>query len=212
MTRSPSEGPLYATIYEVLREHIDSARLPSGLVLQETSVARAFNTSRMPAATFCSCVRSVRVCVRSHESLLSWQLAQPTPSATRRSSPRSVVGTFAAGAWQAVQLGLVVTSAIPSASPIRAERGVASVPKDRACGSSRVNLATVPCNSPAPPWQPLVAQDALPRIFAMTAASPASSAAPATPPAKQTKKSGTSLLSGLRMGINFAYIAPRGTA
>ena len=50
MTRSPSEGPLYATIYEVLREHIDSARLPSGLVLQETSVARAFNTSRMPAA------------------------------------------------------------------------------------------------------------------------------------------------------------------
>ena len=50
MTRSPPEAPLYATIYEVLRAHIDNARLPSGLVLQETSVARAFNTSRMPAA------------------------------------------------------------------------------------------------------------------------------------------------------------------
>jgi hypothetical protein len=77
----------------------------------------------------------------------------------RKSSPRIASGTTAAGAWHAVQLGLVVTSAIPSASPMRAERGVASVAKDRACGSSRVNLAMVPCNGPLPPWHPLVAQD-----------------------------------------------------
>ena len=51
MTRSVPEAPLYATIFDVLREHIDGGHLPSGLVLQESSIARAFNTSRIPAAT-----------------------------------------------------------------------------------------------------------------------------------------------------------------
>jgi DNA-binding GntR family transcriptional regulator len=48
---SRAEGPLYARIHDVLREHIEGNRLPSGLVLRETSVARLFNTSRIPAAT-----------------------------------------------------------------------------------------------------------------------------------------------------------------
>jgi DNA-binding GntR family transcriptional regulator len=42
--------PLYALIYDVLREHIVDGSFPPGLVLGEASVARAFQASRVPAA------------------------------------------------------------------------------------------------------------------------------------------------------------------
>lgn len=45
----PHPGPLYQTIYEVLRRHILEDRLPSGLVIGPAGVARAFNSSRIPA-------------------------------------------------------------------------------------------------------------------------------------------------------------------
>ena len=45
-----SGPPLYALIYDVLREHIVDGSFPPGLVLGETSVARAFQASRVPAA------------------------------------------------------------------------------------------------------------------------------------------------------------------
>lgn len=44
------EAPLYQTIYEVLRRHLETGRFPAGLVLGEVNVARAFKASRMPAA------------------------------------------------------------------------------------------------------------------------------------------------------------------
>ena len=45
-----SGPPLYALIYDVLREHIVDGSFPPGLVLGEASVARAFQASRVPAA------------------------------------------------------------------------------------------------------------------------------------------------------------------
>lgn len=48
---TPPEPPLYDLIYNVLRDHIRRKRFPAGLVLGEAGVARAFNTSRNPAAT-----------------------------------------------------------------------------------------------------------------------------------------------------------------
>ena len=42
--------PLYDLIYRVLRDHIGAGKFASGLVLGESTVARAFGTSRMPAA------------------------------------------------------------------------------------------------------------------------------------------------------------------
>ena len=42
--------PLYEIIYEVLRQHLVDGSLASGLVLGEASVARAFRSSRIPAA------------------------------------------------------------------------------------------------------------------------------------------------------------------
>ncbi len=45
-----SGAPLYAVIYDVLREHIVDGSFPPGLVLGEASVARAFQAGRMPAA------------------------------------------------------------------------------------------------------------------------------------------------------------------
>lgn len=42
-------SPLYELIYSVLREHIAGGRFPPGLVLGESTVARAFNASRIPA-------------------------------------------------------------------------------------------------------------------------------------------------------------------
>jgi DNA-binding GntR family transcriptional regulator len=50
-TIAPSERTLYDLIYSVLRDHIRRKRFPAGLVLGEAGVARAFNTSRNPAAT-----------------------------------------------------------------------------------------------------------------------------------------------------------------
>src|SRR5262245_64152741 len=46
----PPEPPLYALIYDVLREHIVDGSFPPGLVLGEAGVARAFQASRVPAA------------------------------------------------------------------------------------------------------------------------------------------------------------------
>jgi len=43
------ELPLYAVIYRVLRRHILEGRLPQGLVVGETALARAFQSSRIPA-------------------------------------------------------------------------------------------------------------------------------------------------------------------
>ena len=52
--RAEAEGrgasPLYELIYGVLREHIVDGSFPTGLVLGESTVARAFNASRVPAA------------------------------------------------------------------------------------------------------------------------------------------------------------------
>ncbi|HTZ66982.1 MAG TPA: GntR family transcriptional regulator [Roseiarcus sp.] len=42
--------PLYEIIYSVLREHLIDGSFPPGLVLGETGVARAFKSSRIPAA------------------------------------------------------------------------------------------------------------------------------------------------------------------
>jgi DNA-binding GntR family transcriptional regulator len=41
--------PLYEVIYRVLRRHIDEGALPVGLVVGETALARAFQSSRIPA-------------------------------------------------------------------------------------------------------------------------------------------------------------------
>jgi DNA-binding GntR family transcriptional regulator len=43
--------PLYEIIYGVLREHLIDGRFPPGLVLGEAGVARAFKSSRIPAAS-----------------------------------------------------------------------------------------------------------------------------------------------------------------
>ncbi len=43
--------PLYEIIYSVLRDHLNRGALTVGLVMGEASVARAFQTSRMPAST-----------------------------------------------------------------------------------------------------------------------------------------------------------------
>ena len=42
-------APLYEIIYDVLREHIADGSFPPGLVLGESAVARAFQSSRVPA-------------------------------------------------------------------------------------------------------------------------------------------------------------------
>lgn len=47
--RGRAASPLYQTIYSVLREHIVNGRLPRGLVLGESIVARTFKASRVPA-------------------------------------------------------------------------------------------------------------------------------------------------------------------
>jgi DNA-binding GntR family transcriptional regulator len=46
----PDSRPLYELIYDVLREHLVEESLPPGLVFGETTVARAFGSSRIPAA------------------------------------------------------------------------------------------------------------------------------------------------------------------
>lgn len=43
-------APLYATIHGVLHDHLRKGRLPAGLVLGPTAVARLFGVSRIPAA------------------------------------------------------------------------------------------------------------------------------------------------------------------
>lgn len=43
-------APLYATIHDVLEDHLVHHRLPPGLVLGPTAVARIFGVSRIPAA------------------------------------------------------------------------------------------------------------------------------------------------------------------
>jgi hypothetical protein len=44
------DEPLYGIIHSVLRDHLERGALVDGLVLGEASVARAFQTSRMPAS------------------------------------------------------------------------------------------------------------------------------------------------------------------
>lgn len=44
------ELPLYEVIYRVLRQHLAEGHLPAGLVIGEAAVARAFGSSRVPAA------------------------------------------------------------------------------------------------------------------------------------------------------------------
>src|SRR5579863_111083 len=46
----PEQRPLYELIYDVLREHLLDCSFPPGLVFGEASVARAFGSSRIPAA------------------------------------------------------------------------------------------------------------------------------------------------------------------
>jgi DNA-binding GntR family transcriptional regulator len=43
-------APLYELIYRALRDNLAGGRLPPGLVVHETGVARVFGTSRVPAA------------------------------------------------------------------------------------------------------------------------------------------------------------------
>ena len=49
--QSHIDAPLYEIIYRVLHDHISSRRFPAGLVLSESAVSRAFETSRIPAAS-----------------------------------------------------------------------------------------------------------------------------------------------------------------
>jgi DNA-binding GntR family transcriptional regulator len=46
----PDSRPLYEIIYAVLREHLLDGSFPTGLVMGEAGVARAFKSSRIPAA------------------------------------------------------------------------------------------------------------------------------------------------------------------
>ncbi len=48
--RAEGELPLYEVIYRVLRQHVAGGQLPPGLVIGEAAVARAFGSSRVPAA------------------------------------------------------------------------------------------------------------------------------------------------------------------
>ncbi len=43
-------APLYATIHDVLKTHLQARRLPAGLVIGATAIARLFGVSRIPAA------------------------------------------------------------------------------------------------------------------------------------------------------------------
>jgi hypothetical protein len=43
------DEPLYGVIHSVLRDHLERGALMDGLVLGEASVARAFQTSRIPS-------------------------------------------------------------------------------------------------------------------------------------------------------------------
>ncbi|THD43332.1 MAG: GntR family transcriptional regulator [Bradyrhizobium sp.] len=47
---SPEARPLYNLIYEALREHLLDGSFPPGLVFGQSAVARAFRSSRVPAA------------------------------------------------------------------------------------------------------------------------------------------------------------------
>ena len=49
-TREKPAAPLYEVIYAVHREHIEDGSFPPGLALGESTVARAFQASRVPAA------------------------------------------------------------------------------------------------------------------------------------------------------------------
>jgi len=49
ISQAPKSEPLYEIIYSVLRDHLRRGALADGLVLGEASVARAFQTSRIPA-------------------------------------------------------------------------------------------------------------------------------------------------------------------
>jgi DNA-binding GntR family transcriptional regulator len=49
-TKAKPLRPLYELIYETLREHLTDGAFPPGLVLGEAGVARAFHSSRIPAA------------------------------------------------------------------------------------------------------------------------------------------------------------------
>ena len=48
--RTGNNWPLYEIIHRVLRQHIADGRFPDGLILGESAVARAFRSSRIPAA------------------------------------------------------------------------------------------------------------------------------------------------------------------
>ena len=50
-TGERTAAPLYELIYAVLRGHIEDGSFPAGLVLGESAVARAFQASRVPAAS-----------------------------------------------------------------------------------------------------------------------------------------------------------------
>ncbi len=54
----PETRPLYELIYDVLREHLLDESFPQGLVFGETAVARAFGSSRIPAAAALQKLRS----------------------------------------------------------------------------------------------------------------------------------------------------------
>ena len=51
-------------VYDVLRDHLVSDRLPPGLVVTESGVARAFGVSRAPAATALARLEKERLLAR----------------------------------------------------------------------------------------------------------------------------------------------------
>jgi hypothetical protein len=70
--------------------------------------------------------------------------------------------TFRIGAWQAVQLADSAALSIPIFRAIAADCPFVKVAAALECGSERFQMREAPRSSPAPPWQPLVAQESEP--------------------------------------------------
>ena len=80
--------------------------------------------------------------------------------------------TFRIGAWQAVQLADSAAVSIPIFRAIAADCPFVNVAEALECGSERFQMREAPRSSPAPPWQPLVAQESEPSTLDASVGSP----------------------------------------